>query len=45
VGEKLEEQLTRIANYTGDTAHRKKQKELGDIILSWKDDYRRVSRI
>jgi tetratricopeptide (TPR) repeat protein len=41
----LEEQLTRITNYTGDTAHRKKQKELGDIILSWKDDYRRICRI
>jgi tetratricopeptide (TPR) repeat protein len=44
-GAKLEEQLERIANYTGDMAHRKKQKELGDIILGWKDDYRRICRI
>lgn len=41
----LEEQLERIANYNGENARMKKQKELGEIILAWKDDYRRICRL
>lgn len=41
----LEEQLEKIANYTGEMSHMKKQKELGDIILAWKDDYRKICRV
>jgi tetratricopeptide (TPR) repeat protein len=41
----LEERLERIAAYSGKSAHMRKQKELGDIIQTWKDDYRRISRI
>ncbi len=41
----LEEQLERIAGYVGEDAHMRKQKELRDIILKWKDDYRRICRM
>lgn len=41
----LEEQLERIAGYEGENARIRKQKELNDIILAWKEDYRRICRV
>jgi tetratricopeptide (TPR) repeat protein len=38
----LEEKLDRITRYKGENAHAKKQKELGDIILAWKEEYRQI---
>jgi tetratricopeptide (TPR) repeat protein len=42
---RLAEKLERITSYTGANAHAKKQRELGDIILEWKEEYRRICRV
>ena len=41
----LEERLEEIAGYDGENVYMRKKKELSDIILQWKNDYRRICRV
>jgi tetratricopeptide (TPR) repeat protein len=41
----LEERLGRIMRYNGEMAHAKKQKEYGEIVLAWKEEYRNICKM